>query len=157
MIDCSRLSQERVHCIFADFLDCNSAPGMDDLFIYFWSFLSSVISVYFVIFIDLWFVAHLYAYARLVTTFLYLFLVFLSLDLSCFLSLFTTLFIHACTDFHEGSIIISSGLWALMVHSWSLFLAILTLFYTALCFWVFFFLFLFIFFSYLIAVICKNF
>ena len=105
----SRLSQEEYTVFFSDFLDCNSARGIDDLlFILFWSFPSSVISVYFVLFHR--FVAHLYVYARLVTTFLYLFLVF-------FLSIFTAFsrssrlfFIHACTDSHEGSIIISSGL-----------------------------------------------
>ena len=77
----SRLSQEEYTVFFSDFLDCNSARGIDDLlFILFWSFPSSVISVYFVLFHR--FVAHLYVYARLVTTFLYLFLVF-------FLSIFT--------------------------------------------------------------------
>jgi len=85
---------------FADFLDCNSAPGMDDLLFVFWfsdfflSFPSSVISVYSLLFQR--FVDHLYVYARFVTTFLYLFLFFFfSLNFSYSLNLYDSIY-YSC-------------------------------------------------------------
>lgn len=117
---------------FADFLDCNSAPGMDDLLFVFFCHFSLQWYPFRFLFIDL----SLIFMCTHVSSRLFYFSWFVPSLLPTF-SRFLRLYLFMAVQIYEGSIIISGGLWALIVHSWSFSLAILTLFYTALCFWFF--------------------